>query len=125
MRGKKATAEKVVYGALEIIKEKTKQEAIKVFDVALRNITPALEVKARRVGGSTYQVPVEVSPERGRSMALSWLRDSARSRGGRSMSEKLAAEIIDASNNTGGAIGQKDTLHKTAEANRAFAHFRW
>ena len=125
LRGKKATAEKIVYREMAIIKEKTKQEAIKVFDVALRNITPALEVKARRVGGSTYQVPVEVSAERGRSMALSWLIDAARTRGGKSMAEKLAGEIIDASNNTGGAIGQKDTLHKTAEANRAFAHFRW
>lgn len=125
MCGKKATAEKIVYGAFEIIKEKSKQEPIKVYDQALRNATPALEVKARRVGGSTYQVPVEVSSERGRSMALSWIRDAARERSGHSMSEKLAYEILDAFNNTGGAVGQKDTLHRTAEANRAFAHFRW
>jgi small subunit ribosomal protein S7 len=123
--GKKSTALRVVYGALELVEDRAKREPIEVFEQALRNATPVLEVKPRRVGGSTYQVPVEVSPDRAVSLAMRWLLASARSRGGRSMSEKLAAEFIDAAGGQGSAIKKKEDTHRMAEANRAFAHYRW
>ncbi len=123
--GKKGTAEAIVYGALDIIKERTGREPIEVFDEALKNIMPVLEVKARRVGGANYQVPVEVRPERRQTLAIRWLTNYARQRGGKSMQEKLANELIDAANNTGGAIKKKEDTHKMAEANKAFAHYRW
>ncbi len=123
--GKKSIAEKIVYGAMEEISRKSGKEAIEVFESAIRNATPLMEVKARRVGGSTYQVPVEVERERGTAIAMKWLKESARERGGRSMIEKLSAELLDAYGNAGGAMKKKEDLHKTAEANKAFAHFRW
>lgn len=123
--GKKSIAEKIVYGAMEIIREKTKQDPVEVIEKAVQNVTPLLEVRPRRVGGATYQVPVEVSPRRGLSLALRWIVRSARERKGMSMKEKLANEILDALNNTGGAVKKKDEMHRMAEANRAFAHYRW
>ncbi|MGB9857787.1 MAG: 30S ribosomal protein S7 [Dictyoglomaceae bacterium] len=123
--GKKSIAEKIVYGAMEIIKEKTKQDPVEVIEKAVQNVTPLLEVRPRRVGGATYQVPIEVSPRRGLSLALRWIVRSARERKGMSMKEKLANEILDALNNTGGAIKKRDEMHRMAEANRAFAHYRW
>jgi len=124
-RGKKTTAERIVYGAMEIVKQKTKEDALKALEKAIENVRPLLETKSRRVGGATYQVPVEVSPERSQSVAVRWLLSYARERGGKSMQEKLAAEIIDAMNNRGGAIKKREDTHKMAEANRAFAHYRW
>lgn len=123
--GKKSRSERIVYSALERIAEKTKKDPMEVFNKALDNVTPFLDVKARRVGGATYQVPVEVSKMRGQAMAMQWLRESARTRGGKSMIENLAAELMDASNNVGGAVKMREDKHKTAEANKAFAHFRW
>ena len=123
--GKKALAESIVYKALEKVAEKSKLEALDVFTKALNNITPLLDVKARRVGGATYQVPVEVSKLRGQALAMQWLRDAARKRGGRSMVDRLSGEILDASNNAGGAVKMREDKHKTADANKAFAHFRW
>jgi small subunit ribosomal protein S7 len=125
LNGKKSIAEKIVYGAMEIIKEKTKKDPLEVVEKAIQNTTPLLEVRPRRVGGATYQVPVEVSPRRGLSLALRWIVRSARERKGMPMKEKLASEILDAYNNTGGAIKKKDEMHRMAEANRAFAHYRW
>jgi len=125
LNGKKSIAEKIVYGAMEIIKEKTKKDPLEVVEKAIQNATPLLEVRPRRVGGATYQVPVEVSPRRGLSLALRWIVRSARERKGMPMKEKLASEILDAYNNTGGAIKKKDEMHRMAEANRAFAHYRW
>ena len=113
------------YDAFEIIKEKTGKDAIEVFDQAMENIMPVLEVKARRVGGTTYQVPVEIRPERRQTLALRWLVQFSRKRGERSMSERLAAEIMDASNNAGNAVKRREDMHKMAEANKAFAHYRW
>ena len=123
--GKKGTAEKIVYEAFDMIKEKTGEEAIDVFTKAMENLKPALEVKSRRVGGANYQVPVEVKPDRARALAYRWLINASRARGGHSMSENLANEIIDASNGTGAAVKKREDTHKMAEANKAFAHYRW
>ena len=123
--GKKSTAQRVLYDAFDMVEESSKRDPIEIFEQALRNATPVLEVKPRRVGGSTYQVPVEVSPDRALSLAMRWLLASARARGGRSMSEKLAAEFMDAANGQGSAIKKKEDTHRMAEANRAFAHYRW
>jgi small subunit ribosomal protein S7 len=123
--GKKATAERIVYDALDIIQDRMKADPMEVVDQALKNVTPLLQIKARRVGGATYQVPLEVKPERGQFMAISWLVGFARARGGKSMSEKLAAEIIDATKGEGATIKKKQDTHKMAEANKAFAHYRW
>ncbi len=123
--GKKSKAEKIIYGALDAVEEKTKTESIKVFKKALENIKPILEVKSRRVGGATYQVPVEVRPDRKLSLALRWLVGYAKARSEKSMVEKLAGELIDASNSKGGAVKKKEDVHKMAEANKAFAHYRW
>jgi len=123
--GKKSKAEGILYGAFDVIEEKTKTEPMKVFKKALDNIRPVLEVKSRRVGGATYQVPVEVRPDRKLSLALRWLVSYATERSEKSMVEKLAAELIDASNNKGGSVKKKEDVHKMAEANKAFAHYRW
>jgi small subunit ribosomal protein S7 len=123
--GKKSTALRVIYGAFELVQERAKRDPIEVFEQAIRNATPILEVKPRRVGGSTYQVPVEVEPARALSLAMRWMLAAARARGGRSMAEKLAAEFMDAANNQGSAIKKKEDTHRMAEANRAFAHYRW
>ncbi len=123
--GKKGTAQKIIYNAFDIVKEKTGEEAMVVFNKAMDNIKPALEVKSRRVGGANYQVPVEVKPERAQALAFRWLAQYARLRGGHSMAENLANEIIDASNGTGASVKKKDDTHKMAEANKAFAHYRW
>lgn len=123
--GKKSTALRVLYDAFDVIEERSKRDPLEVFEQALRNATPILEVKPRRVGGSTYQVPVEVSPDRALSLAMRWLLASARGRGGRSMAEKLAAEFMDAAGGQGSAIKKKEDTHRMAEANRAFAHYRW
>jgi small subunit ribosomal protein S7 len=124
-RGKKSTAERIVYGALEIVEQKSKQEALKIFDLALQNVKPKLEVKSRRVGGSTYQVPVDVRPERSTALGMRWLVIYSRDRGEKTMVEKLAAEILDASQNRGNAVKKREDTHKMAEANKAFAHYRW
>ena len=123
--GKKGTAQKIVYGAFDIIKEKTGQEPLEVFNEAMANIMPVLEVKARRVGGATYQVPIEVRPERRQTLGLRWLTTYSRARGERTMRERLAAEIMDAVNNSGASVKKKEDTHKMAEANKAFAHYRW
>ncbi|MFZ5639651.1 MAG: 30S ribosomal protein S7 [Bacillota bacterium] len=124
--GKRSIAENVCYKAFEIIEEKTGKPAMEVFEAALKNIMPVLEVKARRVGGANYQVPIEVRPDRRQTLGLRWLVMFARKRGGeRTMEDKLAAEIMDAANNTGGAVKKKEDTHKMAEANKAFAHYRW
>jgi len=124
-RGKKSTAEAIVYGALDMVEQRSKQEALKIFDLALTNVKPKLEVKSRRVGGSTYQVPVDVRPERSQALGMRWLVIYSRDRGEKTMVEKLAAEILDASNNRGNAVKKKEDTHKMAEANKAFAHYRW
>ena len=123
--GKKSIAEKIIYGALDRIEEQTWRRGIDIFEQAVRNATPVIEVKPRRVGGATYQVPVDIRTERRQALALRWLIDSARSRGGRGMTEKLAAEIQDAANNAGNAVRRKEEVHRMAEANRAFVHYRW
>ena len=123
--GKKGIAQSIVYDAFDMIKEKTGEEPMKVFEKAIENIKPGLEVKSRRVGGSNYQVPIEVSPARGRALGLRWLTGNARSRGGKSMAEKLANEIMDAANGTGGAVKKREDTHRMAEANKAFAHYKW
>lgn len=123
--GKKSVALRVLYDALAVVEERAQRPAIDVFEQALRNVSPALEVKPRRVGGATYQVPMEVPSDRRQTLAMRWLIQGARSRSGRSMAEKLAGELLDASNNTGAAIKKKEETHKMAEANRAFAHYRW
>jgi len=123
--GKKGVAQKVVYGAFDIIKEKTDKEPLEVFTAALENIMPSLETKSRRVGGSTYQVPMEVRPERRQTLGLRWLTTYSRARGEKTMKERLAAEIMDAANNTGAAVKKREDTHKMAEANQAFAHYRW
>ncbi|MCL5258996.1 MAG: 30S ribosomal protein S7 [Vulcanimicrobiaceae bacterium] len=125
LQGKKSLAERITYGALEIVHEKTGREAMDVFNQALSNAMPLVEVRPRRVGGATYQVPMEVRPDRRQAMAMRWLIGYARSRAGRSMEEKLAAELVDASNNMGAAIKKREDTHKMAEANKAFAHYRW
>lgn len=123
--GKRGTAQKIVYGAFDIIKEKTGRDALEVFQEALENIMPVLEVKARRVGGATYQVPMEVRPERRQTLGLRWLTIQTRKRGEKTTIEALAAELLDALNNTGGSVKKKEDTHKMAEANKAFAHYRW
>ena len=123
--GKKGVAQKVVYGAFDIVKEKTDKDPVEVFTAALENIMPSLEVKARRVGGATYQVPVEVRPERRQTLGLRWQTTYARARSERTMKERLAGELMDAANNTGAAVKRREDMHKNAEANKAFAHFRW
>jgi len=124
-RGKKSTAERVVYTAFDRIEQQSGRDPLDVFTQGLRNVTPVLEVKPRRVGGATYQVPVEIRPDRRQALAMRWLLNAARTRSGRSMSEKLAAELLDASNSTGNAMKRKDDTHRMAEANRAFVHYRW
>jgi len=123
--GKKSLAQRICYGAFELIRQKTGRDPMEVFEQALNNVMPVLEVRPRRVGGATYQVPVEVNPERRQALGLRWLVDYARERNERTMVERLAAEIIDAANNTGGAVKKKEDTHRTAEANKAFAHYRW
>jgi len=123
--GKKGTAQKILYNAFDIVKEKTGEDAMVVFEKAMANIKPSLEVKSRRVGGSNYQVPVEVKPARAQALAFRWLAQYARLRNGHSMAENLANEIIDASNGVGASVKKKDDTHKMAEANKAFAHYRW
>jgi small subunit ribosomal protein S7 len=125
LRGKKSVAEGIFYRALDAIKERTKDDPVKVFKKAMDAVKPMLEVKSRRVGGATYQVPVEVPQERRTSLAIRWIIANARARGEKTMREKLAAEIMDASNNRGGAIKKKEDTHRMAEANKAFAHYRW
>ena len=125
MDGKKGVAQKVVYAAFEQIKDKTEKDPVEVFIQAMENIMPSLEVKARRVGGATYQVPMEVRPARRQTLGLRWLTNYSRARGERTMAERLAGEILDAANNTGAAVKKRDEVHKAAEANKAFAHFRW
>jgi small subunit ribosomal protein S7 len=124
-QGKKSVAERILYGALEVVSEKTQDDPMKVFKKAVENVKPALEVKSRRVGGSTYQVPVEVRPNRRTSLAIRWLIEYSAARGERTMREKLAGELLDASNLKGGAMKKKDDTLKMAEANKAFAHYRW
>ena len=123
--GKKSVAQKIVYGAFAKAEEKTGKPAVEVFEAAMNNIMPVLEVKARRIGGATYQVPQEVRPERRQALALRWLVDYSRKRGEKTMEEKLAAEIIDAANGTGASVKKKEDVHKMAEANKAYAHYRW
>ena len=123
--GKKGVAERIVYGAFEIIKEKTGKDPMEVFDEAMKNVMPVLEVKARRVGGANYQVPVEVRPERRQTLGIRWLVNNTRKRSGKTMQEKLSAELMDAANNVGASVKKREDTHKMAEANRAFAHYRW
>lgn len=123
--GKKGVAQRILYDAFTIVQERTGKDPMEVFEQAIKNIMPVLEVKARRVGGSNYQVPVEVKPERRTSLGLRWLVNYARNRGEKTMEERLAMEIIDASNNTGAAVKKREDTHKMAEANKAFAHYRW
>ena len=125
IRGKKSTAETIMYDALTSVEERSKQEALKMFKTAIENVKPAVEVKSRRVGGSTYQVPVEVRPDRRTSLAMRWVIGAARRRPERSMADKLAAELLDAANNRGTAVKKREDTHKMAEANRAFSHFKW
>jgi small subunit ribosomal protein S7 len=125
MRGKKSIAERIFYSALDIIEDRVNKKSLDVFEQAVNNAAPILEVKPRRVGGATYQVPVEVKPERRLSLAMRWLVQNARRRAGRSMAEKLAAELMDASQGQGATIKKKEDIHRMAEANRAFAHYRW
>ncbi len=123
--GKKSTAENIVYGALDIAADKASKEHLDVFETALDNVRPAVEVKSRRVGGSTYQVPVEVRPVRRNTLGMRWLVEAARKRGEKSMAQRLAAEIVDASENKGSAVKKREDVHRMAEANKAFAHYRW
>lgn len=123
--GKKSTAQGVCYQALELIRQRTGRDPVEVLEQAMKNAMPMLEVKARRVGGANYQVPIEVRPERRQTLAIRWITSYARARAGRSMQEKLAAELLDAANNTGGAAKKREDTHRMAEANRAFAHYRW
>lgn len=124
-RGKKSLASRVVYSAMKIIEERTGSEAISTFEKAVKNTTPMVEVKGRRVGGATYQVPIEVRPDRGTALALRWIIQYAKNRSGRTMAGKLASELMDAANETGGAIRKRDETHRMAEANKAFAHYRY
>ena len=123
--GKKGIAQKIVYDAFDIVKEKSGKDAMEVFTDAMNNIMPQLEVKARRVGGATYQVPIEVRPDRKQTLGLRWLTTYSRARGERTMRERLAGEILDAANGTGGSVKKREDMHKMAEANKAFAHYRW
>jgi small subunit ribosomal protein S7 len=123
--GKRSTAERILYGALDIVQEKRGEDPIQTFKRAIENVQPVIEVKSRRVGGATYQVPVEISPRRRMALAMRWLRNYSRSRAGRSMTEKLAAELMDAAEGRGAAVKKREDTHKMAEANKAFAHYRW
>jgi small subunit ribosomal protein S7 len=123
--GKKGVAQKVCYDAFDTIKNKTGKEAIEVFEAAMNNIMPILEVKARRIGGATYQVPIEVRSDRRQTLGIRWLLDAARKRGDKYMRDRLAGELMDAANNTGSAVKKREDTHKMAEANKAFAHYRW
>ena len=123
--GKKAVAEKLFYDALGLVEKKTGEEPLKMFKKALSNVKPAVEVKSRRIGGATYQIPVEVRPNRRQSLAIRWLRDNARNRNGKTMMEKLADEVMDAAANRGGAVKKREDVYKMAEANKAFAHLKW
>ncbi|MCI3923298.1 30S ribosomal protein S7 [Paenibacillus sp. TRM 82003] len=123
--GKRGVAQTILYDAFELIRQRTGNEPMEVFEAAIKNIMPVLEVKARRVGGANYQVPIEVKPERRTSLGLRWLVNYSRNRGEKTMTERLAAEIIDASNNTGSSVKKREDTHKMAEANKAFAHYRW
>jgi small subunit ribosomal protein S7 len=123
--GKKSTAEKIFYGAMDEVEKRTGEEPLKLFKKALTNVKPAVEVKSRRIGGATYQIPVEVRPNRRQSLALRWLRDYAKSRNGKTMVQKLADEVIDAANNRGGSVKKREDVYKMAEANKAFAHLKW
>ena len=123
--GKKTVAEKIIYRAFDLIKEKSKQDPMKVFNEALKNVKPNLEVKSRRVGGATYQVPVEVKNDRGQALAIRWILEASKKRGDKTMQERLMNEFLDASSNKGGAIKKREDTHKMAESNKAFAHFRW
>jgi len=123
--GKKSTAERVCYGAFDVIQEKTGNDPIKVFRAALDNVKPIVEVKSRRVGGASYQVPVEIRPVRRMSLGLRWIAEYSKSRGGKTMAEKLAGELLDAANNTGASVKKREDTHRMAEANKAFAHYRW
>ena len=125
IRGKKSTAERIMYDAMTAVEDRSKQEALKMFKTAIDNVKPAVEVKSRRVGGSTYQVPVEVRPDRRTSLAMRWIIGNARSRPEKGMADKLANELNDAANLRGGAIKKRDDVHRMAEANKAFAHYRW
>lgn len=125
LNGEKSIAQKIVYGAFDIIKEKTGREPLEVFHDAMNNVMPVLEVKARRVGGATYQVPMEVRPDRRQSLGIRWIVEYARERNAKNMIEKLAAEIMDAANNQGASVRKKEDTHRMAEANKAFAHYRW
>jgi small subunit ribosomal protein S7 len=125
LEGKKSIAESIVYGALDIMKERTKKDALEIFKQAIENARPLLETKSRRVGGATYQVPIEVKPDRGQTLALRWIRDYCRGKRGKKMKEKLADELIDCFNKTGTTIKKREDTHKMAEANRAFSHYRW
>ena len=123
--GKKATAERIFYGALELIEQKTSEEPLKIFKKALSSVKPAVEVKSRRIGGATYQIPVEVRPNRRQSLAIRWIRDYARARNGKTMIDRLADELIDAANGRGGSVKKREDVYKMAEANKAFAHLKW
>ena len=123
--GKKTVAQGIVYDAFNIIKEKVQKDALEVFEAALENVVPVLEVRARRIGGATYQVPIEIRPERRRTLGLRWLTVYSRKRGEKTMVDRLAGEILDALNNAGGAVKKKDETHKMAEANKAFSHYKW
>jgi small subunit ribosomal protein S7 len=125
MKGKKSLAEKIIYSSMEQVKKKTKDDPLKMLEKAVENVRPVLETKSRRVGGATYQVPIEVPLHRSTSLAVRWILRYAKERGGKSMIDKLAAEIIDAVGNRGGAVKKREDVHKMAEANRAFAHYRW
>lgn len=125
LKGKKGVAEKICYGAFDIIQQKTGKSPLAVFESAMKNVMPVLEVKARRVGGANYQVPIEVRPERRLTLGVRWIAKYARERSGKSMQEKLALEIMDAANNTGSAVKKREDAHRMAEANKAFAHYRW
>ncbi len=123
--GKKSTAERVCYGALDVIRDKTGNDPLKVFRSAIENVKPVVEVKSRRVGGASYQVPVEIRPVRRMSLALRWIAEYSKARGGKSMRDKLAGELLDAANNTGASVKKREDTHRMAEANKAFAHYRW
>ena len=125
LRGKKTVAQRIVYSAMEIVEQQAKRPPLEVFQEALRNATPLLQVKARRVGGATYQIPIEVSPRRGSALAMRWIITSSRARKGRPMHEKLAQEFLDASRGDGAAVKRREDLHRMADANKAFAHYRW
>jgi small subunit ribosomal protein S7 len=124
-RGKKSVATSIMYRSLNLVGDRVKRDSLEVFDQAVKNVAPMIEVKPRRVGGATYQVPVEVPPDRRLALAMRWILQAARARAGKSMAEKLAGELLDAANNTGAAIKKREETHKMAEANRAFAHYRW